>query len=211
MVTGHMEKGKFHPHTQYKGVRKARNRFHPKGYKPPTFGKKKPAGTWEITKTRVGSKNVVRDQNEVTIFDDNGVEVVKWVRDEWEEDPTIIPAIRNAIKLANQGRVDEIKRLIKFNETPRPRKARYAFDNSEEPQVIIPEYSRGDIVMVSPENDNEGYDDFRNKKLRITDVSTNIGEHRGFDESVGQALYELETLNGEQIFSSLYDYELVSA
>ena len=59
-----MENDGFHPHTQYKGVRKSRdqttktegtrfsrNRFHPKGYKPPTFGKKKPEGKWEITET----------------------------------------------------------------------------------------------------------------------------------------------------------------
>ena len=76
--------------------RKARNRFHPKGYKPPTFGKEKPKGTWEITETKYGSKNVVRDQNEVTIYDDNGQEVVKWIRDEWEEDQSIIHSIKNA-------------------------------------------------------------------------------------------------------------------
>jgi len=85
------------------------------------------------------------------------------------------------------------------------RKSRYAFDD------ITPDYSVGDIVMVSSDNDNEGYDDFRNKKLRITMVATNIDEHRGFDEGVGQALYELETLDGEEIGSSLYDYELESA
>jgi len=106
---------------------------------------------------------------------------------------------------------DVINETLRLKRDSTERKARYAFDDSEERQVIIPEHQRGDIVMVSPENDNEGYDDFRNKKLRITDVAINRDEHRGFDEGVGQALYELETLHGEQIFSSLYDYELVSA
>ncbi len=91
------------------------------------------------------------------------------------------------------------------------RKARYAFGDDEETQEITPDYSVGDIVMVSSDNDNEGYDDFRNKKLRITSVSTSIDEHQGFDKSVLQALYEFETLDGEEIGSSLYDYELVSA
>ena len=39
------------------GVRLSRNRFHPKGYKPPTFGKKEPEGKWEITETDYGSKS----------------------------------------------------------------------------------------------------------------------------------------------------------
>lgn len=33
------------------------NRFHPKGYKKPIFGKKKPVGTWEITKTEYVKKD----------------------------------------------------------------------------------------------------------------------------------------------------------
>ncbi len=84
-------------------------------------------------------------------------------------------------------------------------------ERKERDVEITPDYSLGDIVMVSSDNDNEGYDDFRNKKLRITHVATNIDEHQGFDEGVGQALYDLETLRGEEIGSSLYDYELESA
>ena len=37
---------------------------------------------------------------EITISMPDGVEVVHWVNDEWEEDPTIVPAIANAIHLA---------------------------------------------------------------------------------------------------------------
>ncbi len=73
---------------------------------------------------------------------------------------------------------------------------------------IIPDYNLGDKVRVSSENDNEGYDDFRNEILIITYVATSRDEHFGFDEGVGQALYELETLDGKPIGSSLYDYEL---
>ncbi|MCP6727440.1 MAG: hypothetical protein KJI69_05525 [Patescibacteria group bacterium] len=213
MVKGHMEKDGFHPHTDYKGVRKSRDQT---------------AKTEGVRLKRKGqlfkpqeSRNVMVGKNEVIIWDDDGVEVAIWVRQEWEEDPSAIPAIRNAIRLANQGKVEEIKKAIDFDkfhpiqEKTRPRhldrKARYAFDDDEETQEITPDYSVGDIVMVSPDNDNEGYDDFRNKKLRITMVATNRDEHRGFDEGVGQALYELVTLDGEEIGSSLYDYELESA
>ncbi len=126
-----MEKGKFHPHTQYQkgtrksrdqsakeeGIRKSRNKFHPKGYKPPTFGKKKPAGKWEITKTDYsGSKNVEIFTDSVHIYDNNGQEVVMWDSKEWKDDPSIIPAIKNYIKLAKEGRVDEIKKMVGFIE-----------------------------------------------------------------------------------------------
>lgn len=73
-------------------------------------------------------------------------------------------------------------------------------------------YKVGDIVMVSPDNDNEGYDSFRGKKLRIVHKATSTEEHQGFDEGLeGEGLYDFETLDGESIGSSLYDYELVRA
>ena len=129
-MKGFTKDGKFHPIKPYnkvrksrdnttkeQGVRKSRNRFHPKGYKPPTFGKKKPAGTWEITKTEYGSsKNVEITKDHVVIFDDDGREVVYWDKKEWEDEPEIKPIIKNYIKLANQGKVEEIKEAIK----PRP-------------------------------------------------------------------------------------------
>ncbi len=43
------------PKEKTKGTRLSRNRFHPKGHKPPTFGKKKPKFTVEITETSGGS------------------------------------------------------------------------------------------------------------------------------------------------------------
>lgn len=154
--------GKFHPINQSKGVRsrrdttkktqgvrKAKNRFHPKGYKPPTFGKKKPEGKWEITETSYGSKNVVRDHDEVTIYDDNGQEVVKWIRDEWEEDPSVIPAIKNAIKLANEGKIDELKQRIGFTERGTvDRKAREFDLPLKQRKIIAKELSDEDFVIL---------------------------------------------------------------
>ncbi len=149
-MKGFTKDGKFHPIKPYnkvrksrdnttkeQGVRKSRNRFHPKGYKPPTFGKKKPAGTWEITKTEYGSsKNVEITKDHVVIFDDDGREVVYWDKKEWEDEPEIKPIIKNYIKLANQGKVEEIKEAIK----PRPEQRwdfnqRKARDELPEPLV----------------------------------------------------------------------------
>ena len=75
---------------------------------------------------------------------------------------------------------------------------------------IIPDYEIGDKVKVSSENDNEGYDDFRDEILVVTYVALSREDHLGYDEGVGQALYELETLDGKPIGLSLYDYELES-
>lgn len=67
-------------------------------------------------------------------------------------------------------------------------------------------------VKIKPSNDNEGYDSFRHKTLIITHIAANKDEHPGYDESVSpEYLYDLKTLDGEEIGSSLYDYELVSA
>jgi len=39
-------------------------------------------------------------EEEITISIVDGPEVVHWVHTEWEEDPTVVPAIANAIRLA---------------------------------------------------------------------------------------------------------------
>ena len=93
------------------------------------------------------------------------------------------------------------------------RKYRDSDENLEEPDQLIirPDYDVGDVVMIRPKDDNEGYRKFTGKKLRIVHVATNRDEHQGFDEGVGQALYDLETINGKEVPFSLYDYELVSA
>ena len=62
----------------------------------------------------------------------------------------------------------------------------------------------GDIVRVSPENDNENYNSFRHKKLIVTHVATSEQDHPGYDNSMeGEALYDFEGID-----CSLYDYEL---
>jgi hypothetical protein len=79
-------------------------------------------------------------------------------------------------------------------------------------QFINDGFSEGEIVMINPDNDNENYDDFRGKELVITNVARNKDEHPGYDDSMnGENLYDLETVDGEPVPFSLYDYELVSA
>jgi hypothetical protein len=77
----------------------------------------------------------------------------------------------------------------------------------------IGHYKIGDIVKVSKNNDNENYDDFRDKNLRIVDKITIKDNHPAFDESLeDQALYSFEDVETEEsIPFSLYDYELESA
>lgn len=88
---------------------------------------------------------------------------------------------------------------------------RYKFDVSgeEEPST---RFSIGDKVIVASSNDNENYDDFRDKTLIVTHVATSTDEHPGYDDSMGgMALYDLRTEDGEAIGSSLYEYELEEA
>ncbi len=87
-------------------------------------------------------------------------------------------------------------------------------DSSEDEETIEPnpEFKVGDRVRVSPDNDNEGYDDFRDKILIVTDVGTINSGGFGFDDAMGeQGLYSFKTLDGKEVHSSLYDYELVPA
>ena len=65
-------------------------------------------------------------------------------------------------------------------------------------------------VKVSPDNDNDSYDSFRNEVLIITNVAKNRYEHPGYDEGVSpEYLYDLRTASGKDVPCSLYDYELV--
>ena len=73
----------------------------------------------------------------------------------------------------------------------------------------IGDYEVGDIVRIG-DTDNENYDDYRGKDLRITHKATNENEHQGFDSSMdGYGLYDMKVVeNGEDVPFSLYDYEL---
>lgn len=69
----------------------------------------------------------------------------------------------------------------------------------------------GQLVKVHPDNDNENYDSFRNKTLRITHVATSEKDHPGYDNGLKpEELYDLETDEGNVIPLSLYGYELTS-
>jgi hypothetical protein len=66
----------------------------------------------------------------------------------------------------------------------------------------------GWYVVVARGNDNENYDSFRDKTLKVVEVYHNIKEHPLYDESIGQPLYKLETKDGEEVPFLLYHYEL---
>ncbi len=70
----------------------------------------------------------------------------------------------------------------------------------------------GSKVKVSTDNDNENYDSFRDKVLIVTHVSKDESDHKGYDSSVSpNYLYDLKTIDGEEVNCSLYDYELIPA
>ena len=70
-------------------------------------------------------------------------------------------------------------------------------------------FKKGQWVMVAKDNDNEGYNSFRGKKLKITHVAHNTNDHPGYDNSMeGMPLYDLRDVDGNDIGSSLYAYEL---
>lgn len=74
------------------------------------------------------------------------------------------------------------------------------------------EYKVNEKVRIARDNDNDGYDKYRDKVLIVTSVATSISEHIGYDSSMeGQGLYDLKTEGGEEVPYSLYDYELERA
>ena len=71
------------------------------------------------------------------------------------------------------------------------------------------DYRVGDKVRIVSDNDNENYDSYRGKALRIAKVFTSTKFHPGFDESAGSALYDLVVAGtNEAVPFSLYDWEL---
>ena len=65
---------------------------------------------------------------------------------------------------------------------------------------------------VSIISDNENYAKYQNQILTVSHVAKNREEHPGYDEGVSpNYLYDLKTLEGENVPFSLYDYELTEA
>lgn len=68
-------------------------------------------------------------------------------------------------------------------------------------------YKIGDKVKVSPSNDNDNYDDFRDKVLIVTHAE--VGG-RGYDNGLyPEQLMCFKTEDGEDVPFSLYEYEIV--
>ncbi len=102
----------------------------------------------------------------------------------------------------------EQRQLLK--ETKKKRKDETIDDEDDyDEKTIEPRYQLDDIVGISTEGEmNENYKDFIGKDLIITNVAVNRDEHQGFDEGVGEALYDFETKDGKEVPFSLYEYEL---
>lgn len=70
----------------------------------------------------------------------------------------------------------------------------------------------GEWVKVARDNDNDCYDNFRNKRLQIVSAAHNTEEHPGYDDAMkGMSLYDLKDEEGNYIPCSLYTYELEKA
>ncbi len=68
----------------------------------------------------------------------------------------------------------------------------------------------GQFVKVSSDNDNDGYNDFRNDKLKIVEKYTSQEQCFAYDSCMdGMPLYGLYNLTkGKDVDVMLYDYEL---
>lgn len=77
---------------------------------------------------------------------------------------------------------------------------------------MINKFNIGDKVKVNTHNDNENYNDFRDKILVITHIAKDREEHPGFDECINEPLYDLEIFDTKiDVPCSLYEYELEEA
>lgn len=63
------------------------------------------------------------------------------------------------------------------------------------------EFKVGDLVRVAKHNDNQCYDKFRKKVLKVVDVDKEFDKEGGY-------LYSFEDLQGNEIGNSLYEWEL---
>jgi len=94
------------------GKRKSDNQSYPKTRKPKLSktGSTRAVSGIKFTKLAKGKPNVKVFGGDIYIYDKHGNEIVSWVSSEWKEDPSIIPSIKNAIKLSNNP--EKLKRVI---------------------------------------------------------------------------------------------------
>ena len=70
-------------------------------------------------------------------------------------------------------------------------------------------YKVGDKVMIACNNDDDGYDEYRNKTMIITDAYYSEKDCFAYDNSMnGMGLFRLELPNGDSVGSMLYEYEI---
>ena len=68
-------------------------------------------------------------------------------------------------------------------------------------------YKIGDKVRITSDNDN--YIEYLDQDLIITHIAMNENEHAGYDNSMGgEQLLDLQTIDGEDVPFSLYEYEV---
>lgn len=69
----------------------------------------------------------------------------------------------------------------------------------------------GKHAKIRKDNDNENYNDYRDKTLLITHVAHNTDEHPGYDSSLkGEALCDFKVEEtDEDVPFSLYEYEII--
>ena len=70
-------------------------------------------------------------------------------------------------------------------------------------------YKVGDKVMIAWNNDHDGYDEYRNKTMIISDIYYSEEDCFAYDKSMnGMGLFRLEFPNGDSVGSMLYEYEI---
>ena len=70
-------------------------------------------------------------------------------------------------------------------------------------------YKVGDKVMIACNNDNDRYEEYRNKTMTITDAYYSEEYCFAYDKSMnGMGLFRLELPNGDNVGFMLYEYEI---
>ena len=74
---------------------------------------------------------------------------------------------------------------------------------------FITMYEIGDRVIIAQDNDNENYDDFRDKVLIVTHIATSEDETPAYDSTMdGMQLMDFDLEEGGEFPFALYEYEV---